>query len=173
MLLIGWHNFLYLVPRSPLSGLYCYFWFQYSACILGNTHHTGHYNIEYHVFLQTKSQFSKTKDLLFFFKSIYLFTACHFWISSVLYDAWHTVGTPWIFVEWINEEQLCKPSLTWVVTGYEELMSVVIDQPRHWMVMKGTALNQYLIPAWPSQSPLALEEINTKVQEAVEMSFYL
>lgn len=165
MLLIGWHNFLYLVPRSPLSGLY---WFQYSACILGNTYLTGHYNIEYLVFLQTKSQFSKAKVLLF-----YLFAACHFWISSVLYDAWHIVGTPWIFVEWINEEQLCKPSLTWVVTDYEELMSVVIDQPQHWMVMKGTALNQYLMSAWSSQSPLAFEEINTKVQEAVEMSFYL
>lgn len=50
---------------------------------------------------------------------------------------------------------------------------MVIDQPWHCMVVKGTALNQSLMPAWPSQNSLAFEEINTKVQEAVEMSFYL
>jgi hypothetical protein len=41
------------------------------------------------------------------------------------------------------------------------------------MVVKGTVLDQYLMPARPRPTLLALEEIHTKAQKAIEMSFYL
>lgn len=62
---------------------------------------------------------------------------------------------------------------TCVVIGYEDLLSMVIDQPQHCMAVKGTALHQYLMHAWPRQNSLVLEELNTTAQKAIKMSFYL